>query len=313
MDILIIGAGAYGLALSTILSDKNKVTIYSSIKEEIEKLKKTYKNENLFPDIELSKKISFINKIEKKYDLIVLALPTNILEQELLKIKEEIKKTPIVITSKGIHKNKFPYDIVKENIETDEIYVLSGPSFAKDLIKKQTVSLTLAGNKEIKEIFNEEYISIEQTNDIIGTELCGSLKNIFAIGTGILEGLNVSESTKASFLTKVINDTKRIIKSLNGNENTIFMSCGIGDTILTCTSKSSRNYTFGYLIGNKKNKEELEKYIKETTIEGLDTLKEYKELFKKQGLNIEIINILNEIIFNNMDPLELVKYITMKV
>ena len=143
MDILIIGAGAYGLALSTILSDKNEVTIYSSIKEEIEKLKKTYKNENLFPDIELSKKISFINKIEKKYDLIVLALPTNILEQELLKIKEEIKKTPIVITSKGIHKNKFPYDIVKENIETDEIYVLSGPSFAKDLIKKQEYNLRI--------------------------------------------------------------------------------------------------------------------------------------------------------------------------
>ena len=78
MNILTIGAGAYGLALSTILSDKNEVTIYSSIKEEIEYLKNNYKNEKLFPNIEISKKIKFIDKIEKKYDLIVLALPNAI-------------------------------------------------------------------------------------------------------------------------------------------------------------------------------------------------------------------------------------------
>ncbi len=97
MNILIIGAGAYGLALSTILNENNNVTVYSSLEDEINKLKTTYKNEILFPNIKLSKKIKFINKIDKTYDLIIIALPTKIIEQELLKIENRIKNTPILI------------------------------------------------------------------------------------------------------------------------------------------------------------------------------------------------------------------------
>lgn len=294
MNILTIGAGAYGLALSTILSDKNEVTIYSSIKEEIEYLKNNYKNEKLFPNIEISKKIKFIDKIEKKYDLIVLALPTNIIEQELLKIKNNIKETPILITSKGIYKNKFPYEIVKKIIKTKQIYILSGPSFAIDTIKKQPLTLTIAGNKSIKHIFNEEYINIEETKDIIGTEICGAVKNIYAIGSGILEGINASESTKAAYLVKVINETKQIIKKLNGNEKTVLLSCGVGDTILTCTSATSRNFKLGHMIGKNEN---IDEYIKTTTVEGIKTLIEMKTIIKITEFNI--INTIYDIIYNN--------------
>ena len=295
MNILTIGAGAYGLALSTILSDKNEVTIYSSLEQEINNLKNTYKNEKLFPNIELSKKLKFINKIEKQYDLIVLALPTNIIEQELEKIKDKIKNTPIIITAKGIYKNKFPYEIVKKVLKTKQIYILSGPSFAIDTIKKQPLSLTLAGTKNnLKTIFNEEYIKIEETTDIMGTEICGAIKNIYAIGSGILEGLNASESTKAAYLTKVINETRKIIKELNGNEKTILLSCGIGDTILTCTSKNSRNFKLGYMIGNN---EPINEYIRTTTVEGINSLIEIKQIIKLK--KYAIINAIYDIIYNN--------------
>ena len=293
MNILTIGAGAYGLALSTILSDKNEVTIYSSIKEEIENLKKTYKNEKLFPNIEISKKIKFIDKIEKKYDLIILALPTNIIEQELSKIKDKIKNTPIIITSKGIYKNKFPYEIVKKIIKTKQIYILSGPSFAIDTIKRQPLTLTLAGNKSVSHIFNEKYIKIEETKDIIGTEICGTLKNIYAIGSGILEGLKASESTKASYLTKVVNETKQIIKTLNGNEKTVLLSCGIGDIILTCTSQTSRNFKLGYMIGNG---ESIAEYINKTTVEGIKSLTEINQILKIKKYTL--INAIYDIIHN---------------
>ena len=297
MNILIIGAGAYGLALSSLLSEKSKVTVYSSLEEEINNLKKTYKNEKLFPNITLPKKVKFINKIEKEYEIIILALPANIIEQELQKIKNEIKNTPIIIASKGIYNKKFLYEIVKNIIKSNNIYVLSGPSFAKDVIEKQPITLTLAGKNNIKNIFPEN-ITLEYTEDIIGTEICGTLKNIYAIGSGMLEGMNLSESAKASYLTKVLNEMKNIIINLNGNEKTILNSCGIGDTILTCSSINSRNYKLGYMVGKKEN---IEEYIKTTTIEGINSLKELKQV-----LNIKKYKIIDTIynIIYNKEPIE---------
>lgn len=308
MKILIIGAGAYGLALATVLNEKNEVIVYSSLQQEIENLKQTYKNERLFPGITLDKKIKFINKMEDS-DIVIIALPTNIVRQELQKLKEYIENKTIIITSKGITNKKFVYEIVKETIKSENIYVISGPSFAKDVIKKETITLTLAGKntEKIKNIFNEKYIKLEETEDIIGTEICGSIKNTFAIGAGILEGMNVSESTKAAYLTKIINDTKKILKQMNGNPETILKSCGIGDILLTCTSKSSRNFTLGYMIGSKRTKQEIEEYLKTTTVEGLNTLLEFKQIE-----NLKIIEIIYNILYNNYNPNKLLEYIVEK-
>jgi glycerol-3-phosphate dehydrogenase (NAD(P)+) len=296
MKILIIGAGAYGLALSTILSEKNEVIVYSSLKEEIEKLKQTNQNEKLFPNFKFPKNIKYTYNIEEKVDIAVLALPTNIIENELLKIKNKIKNIPIIITSKGLYEKKFVHQIVKDTLKTDNIHILSGPTFAKDVITKNPISLTLAEKNDIKEIFNEEYVTIIKTDDIIGTEICGVVKNIYAIGSGILEGMNQTDSTKAAYLTKVINETMKIIESLGGKKETIMLPCGIGDTILTCTSKNSRNYTLGYMIGNKKNKEQINEFLKTNTVEGMNSLIEIKRILDINQFTIlkTINNIVNE-------------------
>ena len=306
MKILIMGAGAYGLALANILSDKNEVTVYSSIKEEIENLKATRKNERLFKDVILTEKIKYTDEIEES-EIIVIALPSKIIKQELEKQKEKLKNKIIILASKGITQSKFLHEIVKETLDTENIYVISGPSFAKDVIEKQEITLTLAGKEKekIKNIFNNEYIKIEETEDIIGTEICGALKNTFAIGAGILEGLDASESTKAAFLTKTVNDIKKIIKIFGGNENTILQACGIGDIILTCTSKSSRNYTLGYMLGKNMNTKE---YLETTTVEGITTLLEFKQVLEQKNIKIKIINIIYDIIYNNTEPNKIIKY-----
>ena len=306
MKILIMGAGAYGLALANILSDKNEVTVYSSIKEEIENLKATRKNERLFKDVILPEKIKYTDEIEES-EIIVIALPSKIIKQELEKQKEKLKNKIIILASKGITQSKFLHEIVKETLDTENIYVISGPSFAKDVIEKQAITLTLAGKEKekIKNIFNNEYIKIEETEDIIGTEICGALKNTFAIGAGILEGLDASESTKAAFLTKTVNDIKKIIKIFGGNENTILQACGIGDIILTCTSKSSRNYTLGYMLGKNMNTKE---YLETTTVEGITTLLEFKQVLEQKNIKIKIINIIYDIIYNNTEPNKIIKY-----
>lgn len=307
MKIQILGAGAYGLALANILSDKNEVIVYSSIKEEIDNLKKTRKNERLFKDIILPEKIRYTSEFEEA-EIIIIALPSKIIKQELEKQEEKIKNKKIILASKGMTESKFLHEIVKETLNAENLYVISGPSFAKDVIEKQTITLTLAGTETeiIKKIFNNEYVKIEETKDIIGTEICGSLKNTFAIGAGILEGLEASESTKAAYLTKTVNDIKEIIKIFNGNENTILNACGIGDIILTCTSKSSRNYTLGYMLGKK---QDIKSYLETTTVEGLTTLLEFKKMLENKNINLKIIEIIHNIIYNNTEPNEIIKYI----
>lgn len=317
MNILIIGAGAYGLALATILEEKNKVIVYSVNKEEINQLNKTYKNELLFPNIELSKKIKFTNNLDealKDINLIFIAIPTNYVDEMTYRLKNKIsKQTKICIASKGINKknNKFAYDIVKENLKSKEIYLLSGPSFAIDTIKKENIILTLAGRKtnKIKEIFPEEYIKIETTNDIIGTEICGTLKNIFAIASGILEGIKASESTKAAFLTKIINETKTLITKFGGNPQTVLNACGIGDILLTCTSKNSRNYSLGYLIGSNEEKNKIQQFLNNTTVEGLEAIISIKEILNNKKIKNEIIQLIYNIIIDNENPKTLLEYI----
>lgn len=304
MKILVVGAGAYGLALSNILSDKNEILVYSSLKEEIEKLKQT----KSFEGIKLSEKINYTSKTEKlnNIDIAVIVLPTQFIKSELNKLKEYIKNKPIIVASKGIYENKFASELVEESLNIESTHVLSGPSFAIDTIKKQPIVLTLAGNNtsEIKNIFNEGYVKIEQTTDIIGTQICGTVKNTFAIGAGILEGINATTSTKAAYMTKIINETKTIIKLFNGKEDTIMLSCGIGDIILTCTSTKSRNFTLGYMKGKNEN---IKEYIKMQTVEGIESLKYFSKHLN--NINIEMINVIYRIIYDNANCQEILSYI----
>lgn len=316
MKITVLGAGAYGVALATILNEKNDVTVYSVIKSEIDSLTETYRNEKLFPNIEISRKIKFTNNIDEALNdtsFIVIAIPTNYLSDTVNLLNNKINKDiNICIASKGINNKecKFAYDIVHDILKTDNISVLAGPSFAIDTIKKENIILSLAGNniKDLKKFF-PSFIKIETTSDIIGVELCGTLKNIFAISCGILDGMNTSESTKSSYLTKIINETMNIICKFNGLKETILLSCGIGDIILTCSSKKSRNFSLGYLIGSKSDKDKIEDYLKNTTVEGLDAIISIKKVFEEKNIKSEIIDLIYDIILNNDDPKKLLNYI----
>lgn len=294
MQILIVGAGAYGLALSNCL--KGNVFVYSSIKEEIEYLNKTHKSK-IF-NVKLNSNIKFKNIIDFEYDLVIVALPTNVIESELKKINIK-KDVPIIIASKGIIDGKFIYNIIS-NIYDNPIYILSGPSFACDMIKEKNILLTIAGTNNL-DIFNSN-VKLEYTDDLLGVEVCGVAKNIFAISCGILDGVGASDSTRAAFLNMIINECRNILSDFRCNENTIFLSCGIGDIILTCTSINSRNYKFGYMIGSNSSKKKIDKFLSTNTVEGLNALKSLKT-------NNELINLIYNIIYNNVKPQEILNYI----
>lgn len=307
MNIFIIGAGAYGLALASSLIDKNNVTVYSSRKEEIDNLCRNYRNDSLFPNIKFSSKIKFSNILDlTSIDLVILAVPSSSLNDVLVNIKGKINKRMIIcIACKGLINDNFSYDFIKKYLNTKNICILSGAGFAIDIINKENIVLSLAGNSKIKNIFSDN-MKIEVIKDLVGIQLCGVLKNVFAIGSGILEGVGVSESTKASYLCKVISDMNNMIIGLKGSSDTINHSCGIGDVILTCSSRNSRNFTFGYLIGTDKD---YNNYMDNNTIEGIHSLSSIKNLLSNRGKSSEIIDILYNIVFNHCSVNDLLNYI----
>ena len=322
MKITVLGAGAYGCALAQILSEnKNEVTIWTPFEEEVKTLTEERQTPKL-PNVTIYNNIQITTDLKKALEnskLIVEAIPTAFLSSSIKEVKKYYKNTPICIATKGIEKktNLFVYDVVKNILKTDKIAVISGPSFAVDIAHNYPVGLTLAcQDKEtidltFKALANNHF-KLRKSHDIIGTELCGSVKNIIAIASGILKGLNMPESTSAMLITESLHDIRALIKGLGGDGNTVLSYAGFGDLLLTATSPKSRNYSFGLLIGSKVSKEEIDNYIKNTTIEGLYTLKSISELVKNKDVDMPIINLMEKIIYEHKAPEELVNFLVEK-
>ena len=163
----------------------------------------------------------------------------------------------------------------------------------------------------IKKVLENDTLKLRTTNDVIGVELCGSIKNVIAIAAGILEGLGYTESTRSFLITESLHDIKSLIYGLNGNKKTILSFAGVGDLLLTATSTKSRNYSYGILIGQKKL-EEADKFVNNTTVEGYYTLKSIYTLIKRKKIDMPIINLIYQIIINKKAPEKLVEFLIKK-
>lgn len=323
MKIGILGTGAYGMALSNILIDNNcKVTMWTKFEEEKKQLEDTRKNERLIPNFYISSEIKLTTNIKEcveDKELLIIAIPAAFVDSVCKEMKPYIKDDNILIATKGIEQKTgmFIHQIVKNNLNTKNIAVLSGPSFAIDIVSKMPIGLSLATkSKKTKDIvlkaMENNYIKLRTTNDIIGVEICGAIKNVIALSSGIIDGLGANESTKAMLLTEAIHDMKEIIDAFNGDKKTVLSFAGIGDLLLTCTSTKSRNFTYGKLIGMKKEKQEIDTYRKETTIEGLYTLESIYLLLKKKKVNIPIIDLIYEIVIKGNNPDKLLTFLVEK-
>ena len=315
MKLGIIGTGAYAIALTSLIEEKNISTImWTKLENEYQELKNNHTNLNVL-DYKLNNNINFTNSLEElsnKSDYIILVIPTKFIKSTINEFKKYYHNQPILIASKGIMEDKILiHDYLKKELKTSNISCISGPSFAKDVILKQPIGLTIASNKFKNNGFyklfsNISYLELELSNDIIGVELWGIFKNIIAIGSGILNGMNTSPSTINKFLIDASKDIQKIIIKCKGNKNTYYTYAGIGDYILTTTNTNSRNYTFGLLIGQNKD---YKTYQNENTIEGLENLKVIYEYLNINNINCKIIDILYNIIYLNEDKNLLITYL----
>lgn len=324
MKIAILGTGAYGIALALMFYKNDcEITMWTKFKEEKEMLLKYRENKKTLPNVLIPDDIKFTNSLEEAIqdkDLIVIAVPSAFVDDVSLALSKILKDNQhICLASKGIERDSclFVSEIMKKHIQTENYAVISGPSFAIDIANGDPIGLSLATtSKETKNIIlkslQNDTLKLRSTTDILGVEICGSVKNIIAIAAGILKGLGFSESTQAMFITESLNDIKELIKAFGGDKKTILSFAGFGDLLLTATSSKSRNFTFGYMIGSKEKKEKLDEYKKSTTIEGLYSLKSIYKLVKDKNVEIPIIDLIYDIIFKDKDPRTLAMFLIEK-
>lgn len=324
MNIAIIGTGVYALAMTRALSlnKKNKITLWSESTESLNRLEKNRKKLPELGDFSIDDKIKITTSYEealKNADVVFIMCAARFVSDVSKNIMPYInKKMHFIIGSKGIEQEscKFVHEVFLSFINTKKVAVISGPSFAIDIANLEPIGLSCASRsrdtlKVLDKVYKGTNIKLRSTNDLIGIELCGSIKNVIAVAAGILEGLGYSESTRSFLITESLHDIKELISGLGGNKKTILSFAGVGDLLLTATSTKSRNYSFGVILG-KGNKNDADKFLENNTVEGYYTLKSIYTLLRRKKIKMPVIDLIYNIVMKDSDPKSLAIFLIEK-
>lgn len=321
MKVSILGMGAFGIALTKILNKDIKISMWTNFEDELKAVELKRENPIVLPEIKIDKKVELTTNLEKcvkNSNIIFIAVPAIAVREVASKLQEHIDKDQVIcILTKGIEKstNMFMVDVIKECIDTDNICVFAGPSFAIEVANRANIGMVIASEKEecrnkVLQVINKENACITQTSDVLGVEICSAVKNVFAIICAMLDGMNESDSTRAAVITNLINDFRLIMGVLGGKETTIYSYAGIGDLLLTCTSPKSRNYTFGKFLGQGMNTTEALNNMQVKTVEGLYTLDAIFSILKQKKVVINSISLLYDVVYNGKKVDNLLKEIS---
>jgi len=310
--ISVIGAGSWGTTIACMLTEKGyDVVLWVHDSELAERINEKGENDVYLPGFKLPTSLRATNDIEQalnKSRYVINAVPSQYTRAVFKNVKDFLKKdATIVSVSKGIERGTLMTvsSILKE-LCNREISVLSGPSFAKEVIKKLPTAVTIASNDKttalmLQEIFNLSYFRVYTHDDVLGVELGGALKNVIAIASGISDSLSLGYNARASLITRGIAEIKRLGVAMGANIKTFSGLSGIGDLVLTCTSNLSRNYTVGVKLGQGNKLEDVVSNTK-SIAEGITTAESAYELSKKHGIEMPIVEQVYKVIYENKDP-----------
>ena len=308
MSIGILGGGVWGSALARVLS-QNKVKIYARDENLVKsindhkinpKLKYSSFNENV------SATLSLNDLQNTKY--LFIALPAQNIREVIQNSTLHNKNHHVVICSKGIEisSSKFLTDVVKEVLPYKTLSILSGPSFSNEVSQNLPTAVTLAANKkiifeEISNLISNKNFRMYYSNDLIGTQLGGALKNIYAIAAGVSQGLNLGENAKSALISRSFVEMTRFAEKFNANKNTLFGLSGLGDLILTCGSNSSRNTQFGIKIASSKYENFSDLLQSQEVTEGYYTVEAVYNIAKQNKIEMPIMESVYNILYNKYD------------
>jgi glycerol-3-phosphate dehydrogenase (NAD(P)+) len=315
MKITVLGAGSWGTTLACLLADNgHDVSLWEFDKNVADKLN----SERLIPfiggaNIPGSIKISSNLKMINDSDSVLFVVPSHFLRSTVTAIKNlgiNISDKLIMSATKGIETETLlrVSEIIEEIFpETkDKIVALSGPSHAEEVSKKiPTVVISASMNEEnakkCRDLFMNDYFRVYTQKDIVGVELGASLKNVFAVAGGIVDGLSFGDNTKAAIVSRGLKELVRLGVALGGKEQTFYGLSGVGDLMVTCFSKHSRNRNLGEMIARGKTLHQAEREL-QMVAEGVKTSISAYELGKKLNIELPIINEVYEVLFKNKNP-----------
>ncbi|MGB9857795.1 MAG: NAD(P)H-dependent glycerol-3-phosphate dehydrogenase [Dictyoglomaceae bacterium] len=318
MKIAVFGGGSWGTVLADILTEKG-FSVYLWVRDPEKEKIICEKKENIFylPGYKLKDELRITSNIEEAAifaDIAVLSIPIQKLRSFLRKYKEVLKSIKYFVnTGKGIEIDtlKRPSQIILEELEISEkrIATLSGPSFAKEVMERRPCALVLASShletaKKLQEIFNLHFMRVYRSEDIIGVEIGGAVKNVIAISAGFSDGLNFGYNAKSALITRGLVEINRLATFLGANPFTITGLSGLGDLILTATSPLSRNWKIGKLLSEGKSLKEAILELKGMVAEGIYTAKSSYQLSKMHNISMPITKEVYEVLYEGKSPMD---------
>lgn len=317
--IAVIGAGSWGTTLANLLGEKgHKVLLWAREKEVIDEINNTRENSQYLKGIKISENVKASNDLTEvvtNADIIVSVVPAQYTRDVAKKYAEYVKDKAILINaSKGIELGTYKTmsQVLKEEVKNAEIVSLSGPNHAEEVSKKiPTATVVASDNTEIlpklKEIFETSYFKVYPHDDIIGVDICSSIKNITAIAAGVCDGLGLGDNALGSIITLGLREMSIFGREYGAKRKTFYGLAGVGDLVATCASKHSRNRFVGEKLAQGKSFEEIKEEMHGMVAEGVKTVKAVFDFSKKKEIEMPLTHQAYKVLYESKNIKEAVK------
>ena len=307
--ITVLGSGGWGMALAiSAFNNRNQVALWSPFEWEVEMLREKRTNEKLLRGIFLPDEIEITTdmSVVEGSAITIIATPSTVIRDVANKLSKYKNFGIVVNVSKGIEKGslKFLSEVITDEIPEAVVVALSGPSHAEEVINQQlTIVCSVCENNEyavlVQQLFNNpSYFRVYTGSDLKGAELCGALKNIYAIASGMLYGLGLGDNARAGLISRALVEMKRFCHYENASDETVFGLTGLGDLVVTTTSHHSRNFQAGVKLATGSN---LQETISSMTmvVEGARTAQAAYQRSLELDIEVPIIEEVYKVIYNH--------------
>ena len=318
MKIGILGAGSWGTALAKLLNGNgHEVTVWSIDAEEIVMLNEYHEHRSKLPGVMLAGDVRFTTDVQivvEGADMLVMVVPSPFVRSTAKTIAPYVAQGQLIVNaSKGIEESTLMLldEVIGSEVPQAKVGVISGPSHAEEVGLSMPTTV-VAGSKDeevakhIQDTFMNDFFRVYTSTDVLGIELGAALKNVIALAAGMADGAGCGDNTKAALITRGIAEIARLGVKMGGKPDTFSGLSGIGDLIVTCESKHSRNRRAGFLIGQGKTYQEAMDEV-QMVVEGVYSAKAALALAKKNEVEMPIVEVVNKVLFEDLKTDEAIK------
>lgn len=314
--ISVIGAGAWGTALATMVSKSGRETLLWAREDDVvTSINQTHENKDFLPGISLPPTLKATGDMARaaQTDIVLMVVPAQFVRAVALDLKPHIEEsTPLILCAKGIEQSsgKLMSELVNEVLPKSPLVVLSGPTFAREVALGLPSAVTIASKyqqiaRNVADTLGQPTFRPYLSRDVTGAEIGGAVKNVLAVACGIVAGLELGENARAALITRGFAEMVRFGEIFGAKRDTMTGLCGLGDLILTCSSPQSRNMSLGMALGQGKNIDDIMAGRK-TVAEGYYTASILADIAARENIDMPIAGAVNQILHHGGNVAEIV-------